>query len=42
VQRYVQDPLAEMLLAGNLPDGATLLIDEGDGQLSMMIRGSDD
>jgi ATP-dependent Clp protease ATP-binding subunit ClpB len=38
VQRYLQDPLAEMLLEGKLPDGATLLIDEGDGQLSMTIR----
>jgi len=38
VQRYLQDPLAEMLLEGKLPDGATLVIDEGDGQLSMTIR----
>ncbi len=39
VQRYVQDPLAEMLLEGKLPDGSTLVIDEGDGQLAMTIRG---
>ncbi|QDH35672.1 ATP-dependent chaperone ClpB [Porphyrobacter sp. YT40] len=38
VQRYVQDPLAEMLLEGKLPDGSTLVIDEGDGQLAMTIR----
>jgi ATP-dependent Clp protease ATP-binding subunit ClpB len=38
VQRYLQDPLAEMLLEGKLPDGATLHIDEGDGQLTMSIR----
>ncbi|WP_296717587.1 ATP-dependent chaperone ClpB [Erythrobacter sp.] len=38
VQRYLQDPLAEMLLEGKLPDGSTLVIDEGDGQLSMTIR----
>ena len=38
VQRYLQDPLAEMLLAGKLPDGSTLVIDEGDGQLTMAIR----
>jgi len=38
VQRYLQDPLAEMLLEGKLPDGSTLAIDEGDGQLSMTIR----
>ncbi|MCR9179842.1 MAG: ATP-dependent chaperone ClpB [Erythrobacteraceae bacterium] len=35
VQRYLQDPLAEMLLEGKLPDGATLHIDEGDGALTM-------
>jgi ATP-dependent Clp protease ATP-binding subunit ClpB len=28
VQRYLQDPLAEQLLAGEIPDGATLRIDE--------------
>ena len=38
VQRYLQDPLAEMLLEGKLPDGATLHIDEGDGALAMSIR----
>jgi ATP-dependent Clp protease ATP-binding subunit ClpB len=37
VQRYLQDPLAEMLLEGKLPDGSTLVIDEGDGQLAMVI-----
>lgn len=38
VQRYLQDPLAEMLLEGKLPDGATLHVDEGDGALAMTIR----
>jgi ATP-dependent Clp protease ATP-binding subunit ClpB len=38
VQRYLQDPLAEMLLEGKLPDGSTLAIDEGDGALAMAIR----
>jgi ATP-dependent Clp protease ATP-binding subunit ClpB len=38
VQRYLQDPLAEMLLEGKLPDGSTLVIDEGDGKLEMAIR----
>ncbi|MFY8197077.1 MAG: hypothetical protein ACOVKV_18565, partial [Novosphingobium sp.] len=38
VQRYLQDPLAEMLLEGQLPDGSTLAIDEGDGRLAMTIR----
>jgi ATP-dependent Clp protease ATP-binding subunit ClpB len=37
VQRYLQDPLAEMLLAGQLPDGSTLKIDEGDGALTMRV-----
>jgi ATP-dependent Clp protease ATP-binding subunit ClpB len=37
VQRYLQDPLAEMLLEGKLPDGTTLKIDEGDGKLAMQI-----
>ena len=31
VQRYLQDPLAEKLLGGEIPDGATVRIDEGDG-----------
>jgi len=34
VQRYLQDPLAEKLLAGEVPDGTTLRIDEGDGALT--------
>jgi ATP-dependent Clp protease ATP-binding subunit ClpB len=37
VQRYLQDPLAEMLLEGRLPDGSTLAIDEGDGALTMQV-----
>ncbi len=37
VQRYLQDPLAEMLLAGEIPDGAKLRIDEGDGGLSIAV-----
>jgi ATP-dependent Clp protease ATP-binding subunit ClpB len=37
VQRYLQDPLAEMLLEGKLPDGSTLKIDEGDGALTMVV-----
>ncbi|MCB2050207.1 MAG: AAA family ATPase, partial [Novosphingobium sp.] len=37
VQRYLQDPLAEKLLAGEIPDGSTVKIDEGDGQLSMAV-----
>lgn len=37
VQRYVQDPLAEMILAGEVPDGSTVKIDEGDGALAMRV-----
>ncbi|MEM7703687.1 MAG: ATP-dependent chaperone ClpB [Pseudomonadota bacterium] len=37
VQRYLQDPLAEMLLEGSVVDGATVKIDEGDGELQMII-----
>ncbi len=37
VQRYVQDPLAEKLLRGEIPDGSTAKIDEGDGALSIGV-----
>ena len=37
VQRYVQDPLAERLLQGEIPDGSTVKIDEGDGELAIGI-----
>ncbi|MXP13410.1 ATP-dependent chaperone ClpB [Altererythrobacter confluentis] len=37
VQRYLQDPLAEKLLAGEVPDGSNVHIDEGDGELKMVI-----
>ena len=37
VQRYVQDPLAEMLLEGKVPDGSTVHLDEGDGELQMSV-----
>ena len=38
VQRYLQDPLAERLLAGDIPDGTTVEIDEGDGQLTFVMH----
>ena len=38
VQRYVQDPLAEQLLSGNVPDGSTVRIDEGDGALTIAVE----
>ena len=37
VQRYLQDPLAERLLAGEVPDGSTVQIDEGDGGLTFKV-----
>ncbi|WP_374414787.1 ATP-dependent chaperone ClpB [Novosphingobium colocasiae] len=37
VQRYLQDPLAERLLAGEVPDGATVHIDEGEGALAISV-----
>ncbi len=37
VQRYLQDPLAEKLLGGEIPDGAKLRIDEGDGALQIAV-----
>ncbi len=38
VQRYLQDPLAEKLLAGDIPDGTTVHIDEGDGALAINVE----
>ena len=38
VQRYLQDPLAEKLLAGEVPDGSTVRIDEGDGALDIRVE----
>jgi len=37
VQRYLQDPLAEKLLAGEVPDGSTVKIDDGDGALAFAV-----
>jgi ATP-dependent Clp protease ATP-binding subunit ClpB len=37
VQRYLQDPLAEKLLGGEIPDGSTVKIDEGDGALAISV-----
>jgi ATP-dependent Clp protease ATP-binding subunit ClpB len=35
VQKYVQDPLADAILRGEVPDGATVRIDEGEGALRL-------
>ena len=37
VQRYLQDPLAEKLLGGEIADGTTVRIDEGDGALNIAV-----
>ena len=37
VQRYLQDPLAEKLLGGEIPDGHTVHVDEGDGALTFLV-----
>lgn len=37
IQRYLQDPLAEMLLRGDVKDGQTVHIDEGDGALKLTV-----
>ena len=33
VQKYLQDPLADAILRGDVPDGSTVKVDEGDGAL---------
>ena len=35
VQKYLQDPLADAILKGEVPDGSTLRIDEGEGKLEL-------
>ncbi len=37
VQRYLQDPLADLILRGEVRDGATVRVDEGDGALSLTV-----
>jgi ATP-dependent Clp protease ATP-binding subunit ClpB len=35
VQRYVQDPLADLILRGDVRDGSAVHVDEGDGALNL-------
>ncbi|MCZ4340021.1 ATP-dependent chaperone ClpB [Sphingomonadaceae bacterium G21617-S1] len=35
VQKYLQDPLADAILKGEVPDGSTLRINEGEGRLEL-------
>jgi ATP-dependent Clp protease ATP-binding subunit ClpB len=37
VQRYLQDPLADLILRGEVKDGAMVKVDEGDGKLELAI-----
>jgi ATP-dependent Clp protease ATP-binding subunit ClpB len=37
IQRYLQDPLADLLLRGEVPDGATVTVEEGDGALKLSV-----
>jgi ATP-dependent Clp protease ATP-binding subunit ClpB len=37
VQRYLQDPLADLILRGEVPDGSTIRIEEGDGGLKLTV-----
>ncbi|GAO40666.1 chaperone protein ClpB [Sphingomonas changbaiensis NBRC 104936] len=38
VQKYLQDPLAELILSGEVRDGATVEVDEGDGRLELVVK----
>jgi ATP-dependent Clp protease ATP-binding subunit ClpB len=37
VQKYLQDPLADMILKGDVADGARVTVDEGDGGLKLAV-----
>ena len=37
VQKYLQDPLADAILRGEVPDGATVRVEEGDGALRLEV-----
>ena len=41
VQRYLQDPLADLILKGEVRDGATVQADEGDGGLVLQPVGEE-
>jgi ATP-dependent Clp protease ATP-binding subunit ClpB len=38
VQRYLQDPLADLILRGSVKDGATVRVEEGDGKLELTVE----
>jgi ATP-dependent Clp protease ATP-binding subunit ClpB len=37
VQKYLQDPLAEAILRGEVPDGVTVAVDDADGKLALRV-----
>ncbi|NWK98567.1 ATP-dependent chaperone ClpB [Sphingobium lactosutens] len=37
VQRYMQDPLADLILRGEVPDGSTVRVEDGDGALKLSV-----
>jgi len=37
IQRYLQDPLADLLLRGEVPDGSTVSVEEGEGALNLHV-----
>ena len=37
VQRYLQDPLADLILRGEVPDGSTVRVEDGDGALKLSV-----
>ncbi|MBU1259105.1 MAG: ATP-dependent chaperone ClpB, partial [Alphaproteobacteria bacterium] len=36
-QRYLQDPLADLILRGEVPDGSTVRVEDGDGALVLSV-----
>jgi ATP-dependent Clp protease ATP-binding subunit ClpB len=40
IQKYVQDPLAEQILSGQLPDGSRVLVTSGSDRLLFRPRGA--
>jgi ATP-dependent Clp protease ATP-binding subunit ClpB len=37
IQRHLQDPLADLILRGDVPDGSTVKVEEGDGALKFAV-----
>jgi ATP-dependent Clp protease ATP-binding subunit ClpB len=37
IQRHLQDPLADLILRGDVPDGSTVKVEEGDGALKFNV-----